>query len=81
MEFRPDGTFVRLMIGRGDAPSPGASGRWDTTGRLSVPPPAAPDSPTPGLAGPRPGPAPTGPGPTGRIVSVEPDRLEIAWQE
>ncbi|MEV4261316.1 hypothetical protein [Kribbella sp. NPDC049584] len=37
MEFRPDGTFVPLQIGRGDAPSPGPPGRWDTAGRLHLP--------------------------------------------
>jgi hypothetical protein len=35
VEFRPDGTFVPLLIGRGDAPTPGPPGRWDTTGRLT----------------------------------------------
>ncbi|WP_328998120.1 hypothetical protein OHA18_27125 [Kribbella sp. NBC_00709] len=37
MEFRPDGTFAPLMIGRGDAPSPGPPGRWDPAGRLHLP--------------------------------------------
>jgi hypothetical protein len=67
VEFRADGTFVPLLIGRGDAPSPGPPGRWDATGRLSAPATGS-----------------TGAGPddgsAGQIVSVTPDRLEIAWQ-
>jgi hypothetical protein len=39
VEFRPDGTFVQLDFGRGDAPEPGASGRWSSAGALSLPPP------------------------------------------
>ncbi|MET9310794.1 hypothetical protein ABZX12_03110 [Kribbella sp. NPDC003505] len=35
MEFRADGTFVEYLIGRGDAPEAGPTGRWDTNGRLT----------------------------------------------
>lgn len=34
VEFRPDGTFTELQIGRGDAPEPGAVGRWSAAGAL-----------------------------------------------
>ncbi|MEU4197353.1 hypothetical protein AB0E69_36030 [Kribbella sp. NPDC026611] len=34
VEFHADGTYRQLQIGRGDAPSPGATGRWDSSGRL-----------------------------------------------
>jgi hypothetical protein len=71
VEFRPDGTYVQLLIGRGDAPSPGPSGRWDTTGRLT--PPGG------GGAGGQEGNGPAGGG-AGHIVALTPDRLEIAWQ-
>jgi hypothetical protein len=69
VEFRADGTFVPLMIGRGDAPQAWPiAGRWTPDGRLAAAP--APDSPFQGS------PLEAGPG---RIVSATPDRLEIAW--
>jgi hypothetical protein len=34
VEFRPDGTFVDWLIGRGDAPE-ASTGRWDQTGVIS----------------------------------------------
>ena len=36
MEFRSDGTFVEFLIGRGDAPEPGPTGRWAADGRLTA---------------------------------------------
>ncbi|MGW7685192.1 hypothetical protein ACWGID_30915 [Kribbella sp. NPDC054772] len=47
VDFHADGTFVPQLIGRGDAPSPAPSGRWDNTGRLFMPPAGA----APGGAG------------------------------
>jgi hypothetical protein len=35
VEFRPDGTWVEWVIGRGDAPEARPAGRWDATGRLT----------------------------------------------
>ncbi|HEY3561224.1 MAG TPA: hypothetical protein VGL05_27355 [Kribbella sp.] len=69
MEFRADGTFVPLMIGRGDAPQAGPAGRWTPDGRLAAAPADA--NPFQGRS------LEAGPG---RIVSATPDRLEIAWQ-
>jgi hypothetical protein len=63
VEFRADGTYTELQIGRGDAQSPGPTGHWDTSGRLTR---AATDSAATGSA-------------AGRIASVAADRLEIAW--
>ena len=34
VEFRPDGTFSELLIGRGDAPEAAAAGRWSAAGTL-----------------------------------------------
>jgi hypothetical protein len=36
VEFRPDGTFTELAIGRGDAPEPSAAGRWSAAGVLTA---------------------------------------------
>ena len=68
VEFRADGTFVPLMIGRGDAQQAGPAGRWAPDGRLA----AAPASGNPFQGSPQESGA-------GRIVSATPDRLEIAW--
>lgn len=64
VEFRPDGTFVQLSIGRGDAPEPGATGRWSAAGMLLRTPQL-----TAGSAG-----------TAGRVVQATPDRLEIVWE-
>jgi len=36
VEFRADGTLVEFLIGRGDAPEPGPTGRWAADGRLTA---------------------------------------------
>ncbi|MFG1819778.1 hypothetical protein ACGFIF_38885 [Kribbella sp. NPDC049174] len=59
VEFRPDGTWVDWVIGRGDAPEARPAGRWDATGRITRDPGHEPAA--------------------GRIVTAEPDRLEIIW--
>lgn len=35
VEFRPDGTFVEWLLGRGDAPEAAQPGRWQPTGTVS----------------------------------------------
>ncbi|MGW1344154.1 hypothetical protein ACWCOV_24135 [Kribbella sp. NPDC002412] len=35
VEFRPDGTLVEWVIGRGDAPEARPDGRWDASGRIT----------------------------------------------
>jgi hypothetical protein len=57
VEFRPDGTFVEWLIGRGDAPEPHV-GTWEPSGVVAR-----------GATG------------SALIVSAEPDRLELVWQE
>jgi hypothetical protein len=73
VEFRPDGSFSELLIGRGDAPEPGAAGRWSAGGEVSRAVDPAGSGGMAGSAGMN--------GGTGSIVSVGPDRLEIDWKE
>ncbi|GAA1599112.1 hypothetical protein GCM10009789_61460 [Kribbella sancticallisti] len=69
VEFRPDGTFVELQIGRGDAPEPSDTGRWATAGTLTRTSPTT-DAGMPGGSA----------AVAGKVVRVEPDRLEIVWE-
>jgi hypothetical protein len=78
VEFRADGTFTELQIGRGDAQSPGPTGRWDASGRLTRP--TAVGTATGGTTTGGTSADDTAMGSTaGRIASVAADRLEIAW--
>ncbi|TDO47370.1 hypothetical protein EV643_109267 [Kribbella sp. VKM Ac-2527] len=57
VEFRPDGTFVEWLIGRGDAPEPHL-GEWEPSGVVAR-----------GTTG------------SALIVDIQPDRLELVWQD
>ena len=86
VEFRPDGTFTELQLGRGDAPEPAAAGRWSAAGTLMRGPQPAnameprPDAGMAGTTGTGGGATAIGGGAAGVVVEAAPDRLEIVWE-